>query len=244
MALAKINKEYVLRMAGVAFLMIAICVWSIYDGVVAWPQKNLEFAKVRQDLMSTNLTAKVWLVKTEVDGRSQLDLCFDKHALKTPSKLIKKIDEVKTPANLPSEMIEQYRMRERDSLKKIFEEDIYDKQALQGQFVMAAITALVALAVLFSFAGKIPKQFCADEAGLSGSGFGSEIINYADLESIDWKQWDKKGIVKLSVIGGAVYTLDAWHFVGISEVVDEIVKQRPSLARRLVDKRDKEAASG
>jgi len=231
MATAKINKEYALRMAGVSFLMMAICVWSLYDGLVAWPQKNGDFVKVRPDLLSTNLTAKVWLAKTEVDGSSQLDLVFSRHGLKVPSKLIKKIDEVKTPVNVPAEVIAKYRERERESLQKIFEEDIYNQQALQGQFVMAGITALAALAVLFSFTGKLSKEFCADDAGLSGSGFGGDIINYADVVSIDWKQWDKKGIVKLSVKGEAVFTLDGWHFAGMSGVVDEIVRQRPDLGR-------------
>ena len=231
MAVAKINKEYVLRMGGVSFLMMVISLWSLYDGLVAWPQKNVEFAKVRPDLLATNLTAKVWLAKTAVDDSSQLDLVFSKNGLDVPSKLIKKIDEVKTPANIPAEVMAPYLTRERDALQKIFEEDMYNRQALQGQFVMAGLTALAALAVLFAFAGKLTREFCADDQGLSGSGFGREPINYADVVSIDWKQWDKKGIVKLSVKGETVFTLDGWHFAGIPGVVDEIVRQRPDLGR-------------
>ena len=128
-------------------------------------------------------------------------------------------------------MIAQARERERERLKKIFEGDVYGNHDLQGQLVMAVITALAALAVLFSFASKIPKCFIAGDAGLTGSGFNGQTINYDDIESIDWKQWDKKGIVKLSVKDGAVYTLDGWHFAGITPVVEEIVRQRPGLAQ-------------
>ena len=227
---AKINREYLLRMAGVTLLMLGICLWSLYDGFVAWPEKNRDFAMVRPSLLSTNLTAKSWLEKSGEDGATPLDLYFAAQSLKTPSKLVKKIDEAKMALNTPDNMVVQYRERERDSLKKIFEGNIYDKHALQGQFVMAGITALVALALLFSFTGKISRRFAADESGLNGSGFGGKTINYADIESIDWKQWDKKGIVKLSVKGGAVYTLDGWHFAGITEIVDEIVKQCPGLS--------------
>ena len=40
MAEARINKEYLLRMCGVAAFMLAICLWSLYDGFVAWPEKE------------------------------------------------------------------------------------------------------------------------------------------------------------------------------------------------------------
>ena len=229
MVVAKINREYALRMSGVALFMLVICLWSLYDGFLAWPEKNQELDRVRPALLASNLTAKVWLAKSSADGLTPLDLCFAEQSLKTPSKLIKKIDEAKMPSSPSDDLIVQYRERERESLKKIFEGDVYDKHALHGQFVMAGVTALVALAVIFSFAGKLTKRFFADDSGVSSNSFGSGIINYDDIESIDWKQWDKKGIIKLFIKGGAVYTLDGWHFKGITEIVDEIVKHRPEL---------------
>jgi threonylcarbamoyladenosine tRNA methylthiotransferase MtaB len=59
----------------------------------------------------------------------------------------------------------------------------------------------------------------ADEEGLHGSGFGEIPLEYADIESMDWKLWDKKGIVKVTVKGGVLYVLDGWHFNGVKEVV-------------------------
>ncbi len=228
---AKINKEYALRMAGVTLLMLGICLWSLYDGIVAWPRKNQEFAGVRPALLATNLSARAWLSRSGGEGRTELELLFSSYNLKPPARLIKKIDEAKSAASVPESLMAQARERERETLKKTFEGEVYDRQDLQGQFVMAALTALAAVIILFSFAGKISKCYVADDIALSGSGFDGRTINYADIESIDWKQWNKKGIVKISVTGGALYTLDGWHFAGITPVVDKIVGQRPDLAQ-------------
>jgi len=228
---AKINREYALRMAGVTFLMLGISIWSLYDGFVAWPRKNQEFAVLRPALLATNLSARVWLARSGGEGRSELDRLFRSRDLKPPARLVKKIDEAKISTSLPENLMAQAREREREMLRKIFEGEVYGRHDLQGQFVMAALTALAALAVLFSFAGKISKGFVAGDSALTGSGFGGQTINYADIESIDWKLWDKKGIVKITVKGGALYTLDGWHFSGVTAVVDAIIGQRPELAQ-------------
>ncbi|MFA7173500.1 MAG: hypothetical protein WC340_08815 [Kiritimatiellia bacterium] len=231
MIVAKINKEYALRMAGVTLLMLGICLWSIYDGLVAWPKTNQEFERVRPALLATNLTAKIWLSRIGGEGLSELERRFNSYNLKPPARVIKSINEAKISSSLPEGVIAQAREQEEQSLKKIFEGDVYSQRDLQSQFVMAAITALAALAVFFSFVGKLSKRYIADNSGLTGSGFGEGMINYADIESIDWKQWDKKGIIRLTLKDGVCYTLDGWHFAGVTPVVDEIVRQRPELAR-------------
>ncbi len=229
MAEAKINKEYLLRMCGVSAFMVAICIWSLYDGFVAWPNKNSEFERVRPALQETNLVARAWIAKTGENGETPLGLVFAKEGMKTPSKLVRKIDEYKMADNLPQELIKQGRERERDALKHIFSEPLYSPGDLQGQVVMAVIAALAAGWILLSVLPRIPKVFVADEEGLHGSGFGEIPLEYADIESMDWKLWDKKGIVKVTVKGGVLYVLDGWHFNGVKEVVETIVEQRPDL---------------
>lgn len=226
---AKINKEYLLRMVGVAAFMLAICIWSLYDGFVAWPEKNREFERVRPTLLSTNLSAKAWLAKTGAEGESPLDLVFAEAKLKKPARLVKKIDEYKMADNLPQELLAQGREREKEALKHIFENPLYGPGDLQGQLVMAVITTLVALWVVLSFLPKLKKCYVADDSTLHGSGFGGEPIKYSDIESMDWKLWDKKGIVKVTVKGGSQYVLDGWHFKGIKGIVDRIIEQRPDL---------------
>ena len=218
-----------MRMCGVAAFMAAICIWSLYDGFVAWPNKNSEFERVRPALQATNLVARAWIAKTGENGETPLDLIFAEEGLKTPSKLIKKIDEYKMADNLPQELIKQGREREREALKHIFSEPLYSPGDLQGQVVMAVITALVAGWILLSVLPRIKKVFVADDKGLHGSGFGDNPLKYADIESMDWKLWDKKGIVRVTFKGGAQIALDGWHYKGISEIVDAIVEQRPEL---------------
>ena len=96
---------------------------------------------------------------------------------------------------------------------------------------MAIITALVAGWILFSVIPRINKVFVADENDLHGSGFGNDIIEYDDIKSIDWKLWDKKGIVKLILENNTSCTLDSWHFKGIKGVVETIVEKRPDLGQ-------------
>lgn len=216
-------------MCGVSAFMVAICIWSLYDGFVAWPNKNAEFEKVRPVLQSTNLVARAWISKIGENGETPLDLVFAKEGLKTPSKLVKKIDEYKMADNLPQELIKQGREREREALKHIFSEPLYSPGDLQGQVVMAVITALVAGWILLSVLPRVKKVFVADESGLYGSGFGDSPLKYDDIESMDWKLWEKKGIVRVTFKGGALITLDGWHHTGIKEVVETIVEQHPEL---------------
>jgi len=232
MAEAKINREYLLRMCGVSAFMVAICVWSLYDGYVAWPRKNTEFDQVRSSLQATNLTARAWLAKTGENGETPLSEFYSAKGLVAPPKLIRKIDEYKMADNLPGELVNQGREREKQALKHIFESPLYSPSDLQGQLVMAVITALVAGWILFLVIREIPKVYIAGETDLSGSGFGDNRFKYDDIQSMDWKLWDKKGIVKLLFKSGKSYTLDGWHFKGVKDVVETVVENRPDLGRK------------
>ncbi len=216
-------------MCGVAAFMAAICIWSLYDGFVAWPNKNSEFERTRPALQGTNLMARAWIAKTGENGRSPLDLIFSQQGLKTPSKLVKKIDEHKMADNLPQDLSREERERERVALAHIFSEPLYSSDDLQGQVVMAAIAALVAGWILLLVTPRISKVFVADQNGLHGSGFGGISLKYADIESMDWKLWDKKGIVRVKINNGALFILDGWHYKGIGEIVKTIVEHRPDL---------------
>ena len=72
MAEAKLNREYAVRVVGVGALMVGMCVWSLYDGLVAWPRCNREMERARPGLLATNLTAEVWLAR-DAAARSPID---------------------------------------------------------------------------------------------------------------------------------------------------------------------------
>jgi len=227
MAEAKLNREYALRIIGVGALMMGICVWSIYDGTKGWPQKNTAMDKARPLLLATNLTATAWLERDD-DGTSVLDRLFAEANAKTPGKLVRKISDLKLPANLANDTDSLNAHAAR--LNTMFQDPVYSEGDLKGQFTMALITALLGLLAFVAVGLKAPKRFVADERGLSGSGFGPRPIAYDDIAEINWAKWDEKGIVRLTLKSGGNVRLDGWHFSGMTGVMDEIRKQRPELA--------------
>ncbi len=227
---AKLNREYALRILGVGAMMLGMCVWSLYDGMVAWPRLNRNLEQVRPALLATHMTAEAWVARGD-DGGSPLKTVFVEKGLTVPSKLIKKLGELKiSPSATDKTML--YEMQAK-RVQKIFEGPVYGPHDLQTQFVQAAITLALGALAFLTVGLKSRKRYCADEAGLRGSGFGGQTIPYGDLVRIDWAKWDEKGIVALKVKSGERHTLDGWHFAGITGIVEEIRKQRPDLCPAL-----------
>jgi hypothetical protein len=230
MAEAKINREYALRVMGVGLLMFGICGWSLYDGTVAWPRHNLDMERVRPALLATNLTAEAWLAREEDAGGSRLEAAFTAQGVKTPSKLVRKIGELRLSDSVPDR--DAARAAQLEQVRKTFENPVYSGHDLQTQFVQAAVTLLLGLWAFAAVGLKARKRFVADGNGLSGSGVGSRPVAYGEVRAADWSKWDEKGIVRLTLASGIRLTLDGWHFAGIAGIVDELVKHRPDLAPR------------
>jgi hypothetical protein len=224
MAEAKLNREYALRIAGVGLLMIGFCVWSLYDGLVAWPRVNREFDAVRPALLESKLTATEWLERDD-SGRTPLQTAFAAAGFKAPSKLIKKIGNLRTAAGSPT--LSQEDQAER--LLQLFNIPVYNRSDIKTQFVQAGITLCIGLVALLSLLAKSRKRYVADDTGLSGSAIGNAPIAYTDISSIDWSKWDDKGIVVLRLKNNRGLKLDGWHFAGMTKLVDEIVKHRADL---------------
>lgn len=230
MAEAKINREYALRIIGVGALMVGICVWSLYDGMVAWPRFNQEMEQVRPALLSTNLTAEAWLAQEEEVGNSCLDSAFAAKNVKVPSKLVRKLGELRLSASVPDR--DAARAAQLEQIHKLFEKPVYSDHDLQTQFVQATITLLLGLWAFAVVGLKARKRFVADDNGLGGNGIGAQPVTYGDIQTVDWSKWEEKGIVKFTLKTGGRVTLDGWHFAGITGIVDEIVKHRPELKQK------------
>ena len=228
MAEAKINREYALRIIGVGALMVGICLWSLYDGMVAWPRYNQQMELVRPMLVGTNLTAEAWLAQDEDSRTSHLDSIFAAQNVKAPSKLVRKLGELRLSDSVPDR--DAARVAQLEQVHKLFEKPVYSDHDLQTQFVQATITLLLGLWAFAVVGLKARKRFAADDNGLGGNGIGTRPVAYGDIQAVDWSKWDEKGIVKLALKTGGRLTLDGWHFAGITGIVDEIVKHRPELA--------------
>lgn len=225
MAEAKLNREYALRIAGVGLLMSAICVWSLYDGIVAWPRANRDLDAVRPVLLESGMTADEWLAR-DAAGKTHLHAVFTADGLKVPSKLVKKVGELRVAAGstAPASQTQQ-----KERLQKVFASPVHASRDLKTQFVQAAVALSLALAAFLSLAAKARKRYAADDTGLIGSGIGSVPVLYADITCIGWSRWDDKGIVVLRLKNNRCLKLDGWHFAGMTALVDEIVKHRPDL---------------
>lgn len=224
---AKLNREYALRISGVGALLVGMCVWSLYDGIVAWPRQNAVMGQVRPALLATNLTAEAWNDYTEA-VRSPLREAFHAKGLAAPSKLIKKLSELELSKSDSANA--QLRDAQAKQIRKLFEGPVYSAHDLSSQFVQAAVTLALGVLALASLAHKKSKRFLADERALSGSGFNGATVAYGDIVRMDWSKWDDKGIVTLTLKSGQRFKLDGWHFAGMTGVVAEIQKQRPDLS--------------
>ncbi len=229
MAEAKLNREYAMRVLGVGALMVGMCVWSLYDGRVNWPRQNRLMEQVRPDLLSTNLTAEAWLEPGE-SGVSPLEAAFVSKGFRPPSKLIKKLSELKVPDTATDR--EALRQAQAESVTKILKGPVYSEHDLSTQFIQAAVTLAFGLWAFCVIGVKARKRYQANGDGLGGSGVGGRTVGYADITAIDWSKWDEKGIMKLTLKSGACLTLDGWHFAGMNGIADEILKHRPELGSK------------
>jgi hypothetical protein len=206
--------------------MFGMCLWSLYDGIVGWPGQNRKMERVRPALLTTNLTAEAWVARDE-DGKSPLSAAFSGQGLAAPSKLFRKLDEMKVTAS-GGDKAALYELQAK-RVKKLFEGPVYNAHDLQTQFVQAGVTLCLGALALLSLGLKARRRFFADEAGLHGSGFGGRTLAYGDIARIDWAKWDEKGIVTVTLQSGERHRLDGWHFAGMTGVVDEIRARRPDL---------------
>jgi len=227
MITTKLNREYAFRILGVGAMMVGICLWSIYDGAKAYPKINTTLESLRQELLATNLTVTAWLDRDE-DGKTPLDLLFAKEGASAPSKLVKKMGELKLSKELANDTAA--REAQAKHLTDLFKKPVYSEQDLTTQFVQAGITLVFGLLAFGVIAFRATRQFSADEQGLSGTGIGSQPLDYTDIVSVDWSQWKEKGIVRLVCANNKKLTLDGWHYAGITQIVEEIVKHRTDLA--------------
>jgi len=226
MAEAKLNREYAVRVMGVGALMVGICVWSLYDGRVAWPRHNRSAELARPALLATNLTAEAWIERGE-SGVSALDAVFAEKGARAPSKLIKKLGELKVPPGAAGK--KALYEKQVAHVRAVFEGPVYSAHDLKAQDVQAAITLVLGLLAFGAVARKARLRYVADGQGLSGSGFGGQTLAYRDIAKIDWTKWDDKGIAVCRFTSGKQVKLDGWHFAGMDAIVAAIEARRPDL---------------
>ncbi|MBQ7188446.1 MAG: hypothetical protein IJR99_03430 [Kiritimatiellae bacterium] len=226
----KLNREYGWRITGIGALMLAVCVWSIYDGKIAYPRKNGALEKARPFLLeqtNTIQTASGWLDST--DGKpSALEAVFSRTDVQAavPQKLIQKLGELRLPDHITKDR-EKLREALNRQIGRTFAEPVYSDTDLITQYIQAAITGFLGLVAFLWLIYLSRRSYRLDGEQLTGNGFRRDAT-IAEIRRIDWQLWKNKGIVTLFLPGRQV-KLDAWHFAGVKEIVAEIVRIRPEL---------------
>ena len=226
MAKATLNGEYATRICGVGAVMLALAAWSVYDGAVAWPRANGDLAAVRETLVESSATGgmapELWLA-TNDGGSFPLKEVFEGAGRRLPRALVVSLGEITSPAG---DGVEERRARAA-AAAELFKREIYPDGKRRGQFVQAAVLAVLALLAFRAVWSKRGVEYVADDAGLSGSGFGGATIPWDDVKSVDWSRWREKGIVALTTARGVRHTLDGWHFRGVRDIAAEIARRHP-----------------
>jgi hypothetical protein len=168
------------------------------------------------------------LSQDDGDHGTRLDAAFRAHGTaKAPSKLTRKLSELRIPDSTPDR--DAARVAQLEQVRKTLEQPIYSARDLQTQFVQAAVTLVLALCAFVAVGTKAPRRFVADDTGLHGSGIGVQPIGYDEIQAADWTRWDEKGIVCLTLKSGRRLTLDGWHFAGMTGIVEELLRHRSDL---------------
>ena len=113
----------------------------------------------------------------------------------------------KTPAELYYE-IEKAEPPSEEAARKVYDNAI----PRQKQFMaLAFLASLLVGGHLFAVSRL---RFTFDDGGFDWKG---RRYAYSDVAGVDARKWNKKGIVRLFLRGGATLTLDAWHHVGVKD---------------------------
>lgn len=209
----QINREYALRFLGVAALFIALSGWFLYDGKIGYPAQNEAVAPVTAALAQRDLTATDWM-NTAKTGTTPLVEAFRAANLQVPSKYSDTFNSW-IRAGDPRAM-------EVPAAQAVLQKPVYSAEDIHAQFVSAGIGLLAAFGLLGLLGVRFLTRFTLDETALTVS-FGQQSRQYllAELQTLDTRQWEKRGILKAVFATGSV-TLDAWHHTGVRDIVAKL----------------------
>lgn len=227
MKTATLNPVYARRINIVGAVLLLLALWSVYDGLVAWPRLNRHLAAARPALREQRRTAEEWLTPDPATETSPLDAVYRQASGQpTPRKLTQQMGQLRLPAH--TDVTDDELIRQQDAIDELFAQPLYSSANLNGQFIQALVTGLLGLLALGSVHRKRGMVFQADEKGLSGSGFGGEYA-WEDLDSVDWRRWSTKDIMVVRFKDGRAVKCDGWHFNGMLALAETILMRRPDL---------------
>ena len=228
-ATVRFNREYGWRLAGVGAMMVAMTLWALYDGLLAYPRQNSSYVAVCPELVALKLTAGELIKPDGADG-SLYEQCFMRHGLRVPkdglSKL-KTLNEQVQAQKVPVGESEAMRAQAVPTTRALLERPLKSQHEINSQFVMAAVALLAAVAAFGLLYRRSRYRFSAADDGLHG--FTARVIGYDMIARADWSRWQEKRIVVFVLADGQRLKLDGWHYAGVEELVDVVLKHKPAI---------------
>ncbi|MGN0826737.1 MAG: hypothetical protein ACI4QD_02260 [Kiritimatiellia bacterium] len=216
-----LNPEYAIRWTAVALLMVAISIWSVYDGKVSYPRMNRQLEKIAPLLGEAGMTPSRLL---EIDGRQRrIDAIYSQNLgiRKAPRRLVGRITDLAKqaekakatvkPGHNSDFILEQNRILR----EKILAQPLWSPHDIRSQYIMALATLLLGLLAAATLVYRRVRAGCLD--GNTFRGFGAPF-RFDDIAQTDETEWKRKGILKLRLKDNRIITLDAWHYNGVKEI--------------------------
>ncbi len=99
-----------------------------------------------------------------------------------------------------------------------YDVEAFKRQKIQTQYGFAFLALLTSAVVGLRLLRSARFDFAFDDDGFA---CGGARFSYADVTAVDDRQWEKKGISRVTA-RGRVFTLDAWHHEGVKEFHEKI----------------------
>ncbi len=230
----KLNLDYMWRTALFGIVFAGWGLWSLYDGLVAYPRFNEKYGyqiyERLREKAHDEAEQEISNGATAYEQREAVNSIWNEKYRPRFLKELRKTDwwdnyeaGARTKEGAPRQGLEAVRQ---------LEDEYHSPWDIRAQHFMAAVCLPLGLLALGSLALSATRSHAADEEGLHG--FARTPIPYDAIQSVDWSRWQRKGIAKLTAAADGstrTFKLDEWKFRGMENILKAVEEKRPDLAR-------------
>ncbi len=102
------------------------------------------------------------------------------------------------------------------------------QQDITMQFVWAGVCFPVGLLLLVNLYMNASRKLYTDDRALH---YGKKSLAFSDIQRIDYDRWDSKGIAIVHGSGNTSIKIDDWKYKGGADVLADVERQVPGVAR-------------
>lgn len=104
-----------------------------------------------------------------------------------------------------------------------FDVAAFKAQKIKTQHGFALLTLLLSAVIAGGVLRNRLRTLVWDDEKMCGSLTLNRPLAFADIEKVDSRRWDSKGILVLHAKDGRRVTLDAWHHAGVTELAKKLL---------------------